>query len=476
MLVRATFSDGRVIDVTDRTSFQSNESAIVAIAADGVATAGPLPGEAALMARYMDKIAVCQVAIPLPGEAPEGVYEQLPRRNFIDALVWEKLESLGVTPSDICSDETFVRRAYLDVLGILPEPEETVAFLADGQADKRERLIDALLQRPEYGDHWAAKWADLLRPNPYRVGIKATFNYDHWIREGFRKNKPYDQFVRELVTAQGSTWRNGAATLFRDRRSPDELATLFSQLFLGVRLDCAKCHHHPFERWSQDDFYSFAAFFARVGRKGTGLSPPISGGEEIVMVAKSGSVTHPLSGQTLAPRPLFGELPSPVEADEDLRVALAAWMTNGNPLFAQVMANRVWADLMGRGPGGADRRHTRHQSSVQRPAARAVGPAFRRFALRRESVDPRDRHLPCLPAQFPAGRPQCIRYAQPFAALSAAFEGRDAGPGDQQRDGCEVQIRRHAARLASQPDLDHARQLAVPGHIRASGSESGSAL
>jgi cytochrome c peroxidase len=149
----------------------------------------------------------------------------------------------------------------------LPTPEEVRAFLASGDAQKRTHVVAELLERPEYADHWTAKWADLLRPNPYRVGIKAVMNYDAWIRESFRQNKPYDQFVRELITAQGSTFENGASVMFRDRRDPPEITTLVSQLFLGIRLECAKCHHHPFEKWSQQDYYGFQAFFAQVGRK-----------------------------------------------------------------------------------------------------------------------------------------------------------------------------------------------------------------
>jgi hypothetical protein len=175
------------------------------------------------------------------------------------------------------------------------------------------------------------------------------FNYDAWIRDAFRRNMPYDRFVRELVAAQGSTYRNGAVTLFRDRREPDELTTMVSQLFLGVRLECAKCHHHPFEAWSQDDFYSFAAYFARIGRKGTGLSPPISGSEEIIFSRGSGTVTHPRTGKPMSPRPLFGPATVIGEKD-DPRESLARWITaDDNPYFAQVAVNRVWADLMGRG-------------------------------------------------------------------------------------------------------------------------------
>lgn len=345
----ASYSDGTTRDVTAQTTFQSNESAIVAVNRSGIMTAGPLPGEATIMARYMYAIATCNVAIPMPGEVPATEYAKLPRKNFIDELVWSKLQSLSILPSEPCDDATFIRRAHCDLIGRLPTPEEVRAFLADGSSGKREKLVDALLERPEYADFWANKWADLLRPNPYRVGIKAVFNYDQFIRDSFRQNKPYDQFVHELVTASGSTWKNGAAVLFRDRRTPDEITPLVSQLFLGVRLDCAKCHHHPFERWSQDDFYSFAAYFAKLDHKGTGLSPPISGGEEIVLSGKRGEVKHPVTGAVLPPRPLFGEAP-PIGEGDDPREALAVWMTSEqNDYFCQVIANRIWADLMGRG-------------------------------------------------------------------------------------------------------------------------------
>ena len=349
LAVTATYSDGTTRDVTSRTQYQSSEMGIVGVDGSGLVKAGPIPGEATIMARYMNVIATTSVAIPLPGQVPDEVYAGLPRKNFIDALVWAKLKSLAITPSEPVDDAKFLRRVHLDIIGRLPTPDETRAFLADVDSQKRERVVDALLDRPEYANHWAAKWADLLRPNPYRVGIKAVMNYDAWIKQSFRENKPYDRFVRELITARGSTWDNGAAVLYRDRREPAEITTLASQLFLGIRLECAKCHHHPFEKWSQDDFYSFAANFARLGHKGTGLSPPISGSEEMVILKKTGSVEHPLTGQALEPRPLFGELPA-IGGDDDPREALAAWMTaDDNPFFAQVIANRIWADLMGRG-------------------------------------------------------------------------------------------------------------------------------
>ena len=303
----AFYSDGASRDVTLRTAFQANESAIASVDETGQIAAGPLPGETAIMARYMNQIAVASVAIPLPGEVDAEFYASLPKNNFIDELVWRKLALLRITPSPPVDDAKFLRRVYLDLIGRLPSADEARAFLAGDSPARRQELVNALLERPEYADHWANLWVDLLRPNPYRAGIKATLNFDNWIRDQFRTNRPYNDFARDLVTAQGSTWDNGAATLFRDRRSPDELTTIVAQLFLGVRLECAKCHHHPFEKWGQNDFYSFAAYFARVGRKGRGVSPPISGDEEIIFLAKKGSVAHPLTGETLAPRPLFGE-------------------------------------------------------------------------------------------------------------------------------------------------------------------------
>jgi len=343
----AHYSDGSIRDVTDLADFQSNEVGVVAVD-HGLVKAGPLPGEATLMVRYMNQLATWNTAIPLAEPVDASVYSAITRQNFIDGHVWDKLAKLGITPSQPAPESTFLRRAYLDVIGRLPTADEARAYLSNTSPARREELIDALLDRPEFADFWANKWADLLRPNPYRVGIKPTMAFDAWIRDAFRRNLPLDQFARELLTAQGSAWRNGAATWFRDRRTPEEITPVVSQLFLGIRLECAKCHHHPFEVWSQDDFYSLAAYFSRVSHKGEGISPPISGGEEVVLVADSGSVSHPITGKPLEPRPLFGQA-RPITAGEDPRQALAEWITRDNPYFARVMANRIWAELMGRG-------------------------------------------------------------------------------------------------------------------------------
>lgn len=348
LAVVAHYSDGSQRDVTSLTGYLSNDDAITSVDATGKLVAGPIPGETAVMARYMNHICVANVSIPRTTALTEGFYEQQPRANFIDDLVYDKLNQLQIQVSDPASESTFLRRVYTDVIGRPPTMEEAREFLDSQDSDKREQLVDRLLDQPEFIDHWANQWADLLRPNPYRVGIKAVLNYDNWIRQQFRENVPYDEFARRLITAKGSTWHNGAVTLFRDRRSPDEVATLVSQLFLGVRLECAKCHHHPFEKWSQHDFYSFAAYFGKVGRKGKGLSPPISGGEEIVYASTKGDVKHPVTDEVLPPSPLFGTADVPEGSDP--RDALAEWMTSpDNDYFAQVHVNRVWAQLMGRG-------------------------------------------------------------------------------------------------------------------------------
>jgi hypothetical protein len=347
--VTAYFSDGSTRDVTRLAQFQSNESAIAAVDDHGVITTNTVTGESAVMARYMNQIAVCTVSVPLAREVPKEIYDQLPRKNFIDDLVWQKLERLRITPSEPAPDHKYLRRVFIDIIGRAPTIDEAKRFLDDPSPNKREALVDHLLAQPEYAEHWANKWADLLRPNPYHVGIKSVLNYDAWIRDSFRKNKPYDQFARELIAARGSTWRNGNANMYRDRRQPDELTTIVSQLFLGIRLECAKCHHHPFEKWGQDDFYSFAAYFSQVGRKGTGISAPISGSEEFIFTGKPTKVLHPQTQQEMTPRPLFGDSPA-LPADADPRDVLAAWITSrDNPYFAQVMANRVWTDLMERG-------------------------------------------------------------------------------------------------------------------------------
>ncbi|PYI87816.1 MAG: hypothetical protein DME26_04965 [Verrucomicrobia bacterium] len=213
----------------------------------------------------------------------------------------------------------------------------------------RRTFIDRLLSRPEYADYWANKWADLLRPNPDRVGVKSVFVLDQWLRDSFRQNKPYDEFVREILLAEGTNHRDGPAVIYRDRREPAELTTIFSQLFLGTRLECARCHHHPNEKWAQDDFYQFAAFFGTVKQKGAGLSPPISAGTETFYFAPGGAVKHPVTGEVMLPRAPDGPATRSGEGT-DPRRALADWLiAPDNPFFARAAVNRVWAVFFGRG-------------------------------------------------------------------------------------------------------------------------------
>ncbi|HYV32728.1 MAG TPA: DUF1549 and DUF1553 domain-containing protein, partial [Candidatus Binatia bacterium] len=294
-------------------------------------------------------VADSQVVVPADALLPQAQYASLPGNNFIDPLAYAHFQQLGLFPSDLCTDAEFLRRAKLDAVGLLPAPQEVRAFLDDPSPEKRHRFIAHVLEDPAYADYWANKWADLLRPNPDRVGVKSVFILDQWLRESFRQNKPYDQLVREILLAEGSNHRDGPAVIYRDRREPAELTTMFSQLFLGTRLECAKCHHHPNEKWSQDDFYQFAAFFGAVKQKGAGLSPPISGGTETFYFAPGGRVKHPVTGVVMSPCPPDGP-PATVGETTDPRQDLADWLTApDNPFFARAAVNRVWAVFFGRG-------------------------------------------------------------------------------------------------------------------------------
>jgi len=347
--VRARYADGSTRDVTGLAEFASNDPGMVTVDHDGRVTTGRTPGEGVVIARFLGQVAVARVIVPPDRTLPASRYAALPVHNAIDSLVYERLKKLGHLPSDLCTDPEFLRRATLDTIGRLPTVEEARAFLADTRPDRREKLIDRLLADPAYADYWANKWADLVRPNPDRVGVKSVYLLDQWLRESFLRNKPYDQFAREIILAEGSTHRDGPTVIYRDRREPADLTTMFSQVFLGVRLECAKCHNHPSEKWTMDDFYQMAAFFGPLKRKGSGVSPPISAGTEIVYFAPGGSVKHPVSGAVMKPKPPDGPVAALPE-DEDPRHALADWMTSPeNPWFGRAVANRIWAEFFGRG-------------------------------------------------------------------------------------------------------------------------------
>ncbi len=349
LTVKARYSDGSERDVTGLASFDSNDKEIARVTEDGLVRAGSLSGEGVVIARYMGIVGGSRVSVPADRLLPAEKYAALPANNFVDEHAYAHFKRLGLFPSQPCSESEFLRRASLDTIGVLPTADEARAFLADSDPKKREKLIERLLAHPAWADFWANKWADLLRPNPDHAGIKSVYVLDQWLRESFRANKPYDQFVRDIITSEGNTHRFGPAVVYRDKREPAEFTTMFSQLFLGVRLDCAKCHHHPNEKWGQEDFYRFAAFFGPMGRKGAGISAPISAGNETFYFAPGKSVKHPVTNEVMQPQPPDGPA---VKADDtgDPRRALADWMTDAkNPFFARAAANRVWAGFFGRG-------------------------------------------------------------------------------------------------------------------------------
>lgn len=347
--VIAKYSDGSSRDVTTLAGFTSSEKEIAAVDENGLISVGQITGETAIVARYMGLVDVAHIAVPADQTLPADFYAALPANNFIDRLIYDRLAKLGFAPSDLCTDAEFIRRASLDAIGRLPTSEETKGFLADQDPNKRAKLIDRLLDDPAYADFWAIKWADLIRPNPFRAGVKSTYVIDQWLRESFRQNKPYDVFAREILVAQGNTHKYGPVNVFRDRREPSEITTMVSQVFMGVRLECARCHHHPNEKWSQEDFYQLAAFFGQLKHKGQGISTPISGEPEFIWFAPGGEVKHPVTDEVMKPKAPDGPVPQ-IDPQKDPREALASWLTQpSNPFFAQAAANRVWAELMGRG-------------------------------------------------------------------------------------------------------------------------------
>lgn len=350
LAVRARYSDGSRRDVTELAEFTSSNPDLVEIDEAGHYEVAKRMGEATMVARYMGKVASLRLSVPPDEVLPPTAYAGFRRANFIDAHAVARWSGLGLLPSERCDDSEFIRRASIDLIGTLPTTERVRAFLADATPDKRARLVDELLAHPNWADRWALVWADLLRPNPDRVGVKSVYVLDQWLRESFRRNKPYDRFAREILTVRGSTHHDGPAVIFRDRREPADVTTTVSQVFMGVRLECAKCHNHPNESWSQDDFYRLAAFFGDVRRKGTGVSPPISGSPEFVYHRPGGKVLHPVTQAVMPPRAPGAADDARVEAGADPRSALADWLTAPeNPFFARAAVNRVWGAMMGTG-------------------------------------------------------------------------------------------------------------------------------
>lgn len=349
LCVLAKFSDGSVRDVTRLTVFSSSDNAIADVTSNGLVEFGQ-SGEVAILCRYLDLLKPVRFTYLEPRQG--FVWNNPPQANYIDKHVFDKLKMMNILPSDVCTDQEFIRRAYMDVCGILPPAEATRAFLASTDAKKREKLVDELLQKPEYADFWTLKWSDVLRSNRKTIQIKGIHVYQQWLRHRVSDNTPFDEVVRDLLTASGSTYANPPANFYRISRDPQNLAETTAQLFFGIRMQCAKCHNHPFERWTQDDYYSMAAFFARVKQKKDTMEPgatPQAPGAEVIYSERGGEVTQPRSGKVMAPKFMGAEIPA-IPAGKDRREVLAGWLTKGdNPFFAKSVVNRIWFHLNGRG-------------------------------------------------------------------------------------------------------------------------------
>jgi len=341
LAVLATLSDGSESDVTREARFDTVNEGVATVRPSGLArTVGK--GEANIMVRYQGQAAMARLTVPFAREQPFA----FPSRNIVDIKAAAKWREMGLVPSTLCSDSEFLRRAMLDTIGTTPTSDEVEDFLVDVDPDKRTKLVDRLLDRPEYVDYWTLKWGDILRVNSDKLGAQGMLAFNLWLREAFRANMPVNQMVTELVTAQGSIFSNGPANFYRVASSPDDLAETTAQVFMGVRLQCAKCHHHPFEAYGQDDYYGLAAYFARVRTKRSDEFG-LFGGEQVIFVAKSGEVYQPRTGKKMAPRPL-GD--APVDDPVDRRRALATWLTTRNPRWlTRNIVNRYWGYLMGKG-------------------------------------------------------------------------------------------------------------------------------
>ena len=339
ILATAHYSDGSVRDVTSAAGYSTNAPLIAEVDRTGVVRTGLVPGEAVIGVHYMGQVASVQLQLPRTGGY---VPFEFPATNAIDELVRIKLEKIKLVPSELVDDATFLRRLWLDTIGTLPTPEEVRLFLADPAVDKREQWIDNVLERPEYADYWALVWADILLVDRQKLGERGAYELHHWLRQQFATNRRYDEWVSELITATGNSGTNGPVNLYRAAETPEELARTVSQAFLGVRMECAQCHHHPFEKWSQDDFYGFAGYFNGLERKA--IAP------NRVFVYHTGLQESriPFSNKLVAVRPLDGM--AVTASDGDPRRDLARWLVAAdNPWFAKLAANRLWKHFLGRG-------------------------------------------------------------------------------------------------------------------------------
>jgi mono/diheme cytochrome c family protein len=345
MIAVAKYSDGTDRDVTALAVFQSSNDPTAKISKEGLITAGAR-GEAFVMARFNTFTVGSQVIV-----IPDNLDYQKPEyppNNYIDGLVADKVHRLRIIPSGLCSDEVFLRRASLDITGTIPTEEEYLAFTADSTPDKRAKLIDALLERKEFTELWVMKWAELLQirtiNNGNQMSYKATLLYYNWLQERIAKNTPFNLIVQELLSSSGGTFSNAATNYYQIERETLKVSENVAQVFMGMRIQCSQCHNHPFDRWTMNDYYSFAAFFSQVGRK-TAEDPR----ETIVFNSNGGEVQHPVTKQNMKPKFLGGEVPE-IKPGEDRRKVLAEWMASPqNPFFSRNLANIVWAHFFGAG-------------------------------------------------------------------------------------------------------------------------------
>ncbi len=340
--VTAKFSNGSVRDVTHMALYEPNDKSMAETSEEGVVSTLDIPGNVAVMVRYSGLVSVFNVSIPLGAPV-----ETLPaEKNFIDRLVFANLKAIGVPPSPVSDDSTFLRRVSLDIAGRLPTTEETAAFLASKEPNKRDAVIDKLLDSPDYADYFANKWTALLKnQREDNADITANFAFHSWVRDGMLANKPYDEMVRQILAATGTIVENPAVAWYKRVKEPNEQLEDVAQLFLGVRMQCAQCHHHPFERWSQHDYYAFAAYFSRVGRKPTAIA-----GEDLIFHERGVAEFENKKTSTKVKPAALGEQPVEIAPDDDPRLHLADWMSEpSNPFFAKALVNRYWKHFFKRG-------------------------------------------------------------------------------------------------------------------------------
>ncbi len=346
LAVYARYTDGRVEDVTRMAQYEPNSKEMAETTLEGAVKTLDLTGDVGIMVRFQAQVDVFRATIPLGAK----VESLPPARNFLDELVFDKLKRLGLPPSAVCDDQTFLRRVTIDIAGRTPTAEEARAFEADNSAEKRDALIDRLLASTDYADHFANKWSAILRNkrenNKYRRG---TFVFHEWIRDSMNRNLPYDRFVRAIVAASGEVGRHPPVVWYRSVKTSEQQLEDSAQLFLGLRIQCARCHHHPFERWSQKDYYSFAAFFSRVGRK-DGMNGLNKNDEpRIYHNVGLASARNPRTQEDVKPSGLGAE-PLDIPKHEDPRIALVDWMAKPeNPFFAPSLVNRYWKHFFDRG-------------------------------------------------------------------------------------------------------------------------------